>query len=143
MHLILPNILGYEVIARDAVATLALRCGMPLERIEDVKTVLCEACTSTMEQGCHSDPQRKIQVVCDVDERQLVVEVYAEIGGSLVLPCKPVQWLLKQPISPRDSGLGLIMSLADEVSVSADSHNGTRMRLVFYRDPAEVGVNIS
>lgn len=143
MHLILPSNLGYEVIARDAVSTLALRCGMPLERIEDVKTVLCEACTNAMEQGFHSDPQRKIQVVCEVDERQLVVEVYAEIGDSLVLPCKPVQWSLKQPISPRDLGLGLIVSLADEVSVSADSHNGTRMRFVFYRNPAGVGGNIS
>lgn len=143
MQIILPSILGYEVVARDAVASLARRCGISPERVEDVKTALCEACTNAIEHGNRSDPQRKVQVLCTVDEQRLVIEVYDEGGSLPMLPRKPVQWTLEQRASLRGMGLMLIVTLTDEVSVVADPNDGTCMRLVFYRNLAGESVSAS
>ncbi|MDW8405921.1 ATP-binding protein, partial [Chloroflexus sp.] len=90
MQIIFPSILGYEVIARDAVAALARRCGISSERVEDVKTALCEACTNAIEHGNRLDPRRKVQVVCAVDEQRFVIEVRDEGGLLPMLPRKPI-----------------------------------------------------
>lgn len=140
MQIILPSILGYEVIAREAVASLARRCGISPERVEDVKTALCEACTNAIEHGNHSDPRRKVQVVCAVDEQRLVIEVCDEGGVPPTLPRKPIQWPLDQRASSRGLGLMLMMTLTDEISVSAHPNDGTCVRLVFYRDSARTGM---
>lgn len=138
MQIIFPSILGYEVIARDAVAALARRCGISSERVEDVKTALCEACTNAIEHGNRLDPQRKVQVACAVDEQRFVIEVRDEGGLLPMLPRKPIQWSLDQRTSLRGMGLMLIVTLTDEVSVVADPNDGTRMQLVFYRDLVNV-----
>lgn len=135
MQLIIPSVLGYEVVVRDAVASFAQRYGLPPDRIEDVKTVLCEACTNAIEHGNGSDPHRRVRVSCTVSEQSLVVEVYDEGRLPPTLPEKPVKWLPIQFPSHHGIGLKLIVALSDEVSIANDPAFGTCIRLVFYRDP--------
>lgn len=143
MQLTIPSILGYEVIARDAVDSLAQRFGLEPQRIEDVKTALCEACTNAIEHGNLADPQRKVRVVCTIDEEQLTIEVCDEGTDPPVLPQKPVEWPICPYTSFRGRGLMLTALLADEVTVVPDALTGTCVRLIFYRHPTSVVVNIS
>ncbi|WP_322821218.1 ATP-binding protein [Chloroflexus sp.] len=143
MQLTIPSILGYEVIARDAVASLAQRFGLTPERIEDIKTALCEACTNAIEHGNHADPQRKVRVVCTIDEQHLIIEVCDEGTHPPVLPQKPVEWPIRPYTSFRGRGLMLMAALADEVTVVPDVLTGTCVRLLFYRHPTNVVVDIS
>ncbi len=143
MQLTIPSILGYEVIARDAVASLAKRFGLAPERIEDIKTALCEACTNAIEHGNHADPQRKVRVVCTIDEQHLIIEVCDEGTDPPVLPKKPVEWTICPYTSFRGRGLMLMAALADEVTVVPDALTGTCVRLIFYRHPTNVVVDVS
>jgi serine/threonine-protein kinase RsbW len=135
MQLIIPSVLGYEVVVRDAVASFAQRYGLPPDRIEDVKTVLCEACTNAIEHGNGSDPHRRVRVCCTVDEQSLAIAVCDEGELPPTLPGKPVEWFSMPYPSRRGLGLKLIVALSDEVSIAADPTFGTCIRLVFYRDP--------
>ncbi|MGQ9480648.1 ATP-binding protein [Chloroflexus sp.] len=143
MQLTIPSILGYEVIARDAVASLAQRFGLAPERINDIKTALCEACTNAIEHGNQADPQRKVRVVCTIDEQHLSIEVCDEGTDPPVLPKKPVEWPICPSTSFRGRGLMLMAALADEVTVVPDALTGTCVRLIFYRHPTNVVVDVS
>ncbi|WP_322815439.1 ATP-binding protein [Chloroflexus sp.] len=143
MQLTIPSILGYEVIVRDAVASLTQQFGLAPERIEDIKTALCEACTNAIEHGNHADPQRKVRVICTIDEQYLIVEVCDEGTDPPVLPQKPIEWTISPSTSFRGRGLMLMTALADEVNVVPDALTGTCVRLIFYRHPTNVVVDVS
>lgn len=135
LELSLPSELGYEVVARDAVAAFARCFGIPAERIEDLKTALCEACINAMEHGNALDPRLRVQIRCQAEAECLIIEVLDQrmptysseyrtlsIGEKLASmgPC-------------RGMGLMLISRLCDEAGFVTDSGPGHRLRLTFYR----------
>ena len=138
MELSLPSELGYEVVARDAIAAFARRLALPPERIEDLKTVLSEACINAIEHGNSLRPGLRVQINCRVEDEQLVVEVfdhgvsaYAPSSGPLTIADK-----IAGLGSLRGMGLMLISQLCDEAGFVPTAGAGNCFRFAFHRQPS-------
>jgi serine/threonine-protein kinase RsbW len=141
LELSLPSELGYEVIARDAVAAFARRLGIPAERVEDLKTVLCEVCINAMEHGNSLDPRLRVEIFCRVEHERLVVEVLDQ--GVSRYSAGPTPLSIGDKVAGRGSlrgmGMLLISQLCDEAGFVPWSGPGNRFRFAFYRQP---GLNL-
>lgn len=137
MELYLPSELGYEVIARDAVAAFARRLGIPAERIEDLKTALTEACINAIEHGNSLHPGLRVQICCRLEDEQLVVEVIDQGVRAFVPKTAPLSIMEKLAGlgSLRGMGLMLISQLCDEAGFVPCVGPGNCFRFAFHRPP--------
>jgi serine/threonine-protein kinase RsbW len=137
MELSLPSELGYEVVARDAVAAFARRLGIPAERIEDLKTALSEACINAIEHGNSLRPGLRVQVLCRVEADQFVVEVIDQGISAFAPRCAPLTIVEKIAGlgSLRGMGLTLISQLCDEAGFVPGVGQGNCFRFAFHRPP--------
>lgn len=135
MELSLPNELGYELIARDAIAAFARRFGMPHERIDDVKTAFCEACINAIEHGNSLKPDLRVQISCRFDNDRLVIDVCDEGVHRFSPPCESLSIAdrLAGLGSFRGMGLMLISQLCDESGFVPHASMGNCFRFAFQR----------
>lgn len=135
MELSFPSELGYEVIARDAVAAFARRLGLAPDRIEDLKTALCEACINAIEHGNSLEPGLRVRILCQIEEEQLIVEVCDEGRKSFAPRAEPLSIVDKLAGlgSLRGMGLMLISELCDESGFVDRSGGGNCFRFAFRR----------
>lgn len=135
MELSLPSELGYEVIARDAVAAFARRLGLSAERIEDVKTALSEACINAIEHGNSLRPGLRVQISCRFEDERLVIDV--EDQGVRSYAPKTAPLAITEKIaglgSLRGMGLLLISQLCDEAGFVPRSGVGNCFRFAVAR----------
>jgi serine/threonine-protein kinase RsbW len=135
MELSFPSELGYEVIARDAVAAFAKRMGLTTDRIEDLKTALCEACINAIEHGNSLEPGLRVRIVCHTDEERLIIEVLDEGRKPFSGKNEPLSIVDKLAGlgSLRGMGLMLISQLSDEAGFVDQSGGGNCFRFAFRR----------
>ncbi len=136
MELSFPSELGYEVVVRDAVAAFAQCVGLHPNRIEDLKTALCEACINAIEHGNKLQLNLRVHVSCINKSDRLLIEIQ-DHGVQCYLPGK-------QPLSIADKlaglgplrgmGLMLITELSDEAGFVPVTQ-GNCFRLTFYHQP--------
>jgi serine/threonine-protein kinase RsbW len=133
MELILPNELGYEVIARDAVAAFARRLGLSAEQIDDLKTVLCEACINAIEHGNLLKPDLRVKISCSLSDERLVIDVYDQGVRQFTPRGEPISIAEKLAgLGPlRGMGLMLITQLCDEAGFVAREEGGNCFRFAF------------
>lgn len=143
MELSIPSELGYEIIARDAVAAFARRMGFSRARIEDLKTAVCEACINAIEHGNLMAPDLRVYVICSYDDDRLFIEVqdqglkrYTQNNAPLSISDK-----LAGLGSLRGMGLLLIAQLTDEAGFTPNSNAGNRFRLTLYRQPSSTPIS--
>ncbi|NTU77874.1 MAG: anti-sigma regulatory factor [Chloroflexales bacterium] len=135
MELSLPSELGFEVIARDAVAAFARRLGIPAERIEDLKTALSEACINAIEHGNSLKPDLRVQIYCRFEEDRLIVEVIDQGVSPFLANGEPLNIVEKIAGlgSLRGMGLTLISQLCDEAGFVPGKGVGNCFRFAFSR----------
>lgn len=135
IELSFPSELGYEVIARDAVASFARKMGFDKERIDDLKTALSEACINAIEHGNRMQSQLRIDIVCTYDGHQLLIEVHDE--GLQVFAPISTPLSIEQKVAGlgplRGMGLLLMTQLADEASCVTNDQGGNCFRLRWYK----------
>jgi serine/threonine-protein kinase RsbW len=138
MELILPNELGYELIARDAVAAFAQRLGMPSDQVDDLKTALCEACVNAIEHGNSLKPDLRVEISCRVEGERLVIEVCDQGVRPFAPNGEPLSIVEKLAGlgSLRGMGLMLISQLCDEAGFVSRADAGNCFRLIFQRHRA-------
>ncbi|MEI8166216.1 MAG: ATP-binding protein [Chloroflexales bacterium] len=135
MELSLPSELGFEVIARDAVAAFARRLCLPADQIEDLKTALSEACINAIEHGNSLNPDLRVQIYCRFEGERLIVEVIDE-GVSPVAPKNAPLNVVDKIAglgSLRGMGLMLISQLCDEAGFVAGKDGGNCFRFTVSR----------
>jgi serine/threonine-protein kinase RsbW len=149
MELSFPSELGYERVARDAVAAFARRLGFDRERVEDIKTALGEACINAIEHGNGRAPGLHVEVSCVCEGERLTIEVhdhglnrYQGVSGEVGIDVK-----LKGLAPLRGMGLMMIAQLVDEAGFTESSDGGNHFRLALYRraasSPAHVPAEMS
>jgi serine/threonine-protein kinase RsbW len=135
MELSLPSELGYEVIARDAVAAFARRLGLSADRIEDLKTALSEACINAIEHGNLLRPGLRVQINCRFEDERLVIEVVDQGLSAFAPKSEPLS--IGEKIaglgSLRGMGLSLISQLCDEAGFVPQAGSGNCFRFAFMR----------
>jgi serine/threonine-protein kinase RsbW len=149
MELSFPSELGYEKVARDAVAAFARRLGFDREQIEDLKTALGEACINAIEHGNGRTPGLHVEVSCVCEGERLTIEVhdrglnrYQGASGEVGIDLK-----LKGLAPLRGMGLMMIAQLVDEAGFTESHDGGNHFRLSLYRHmpsgPAHVAAEVS
>ena len=136
MELSFPSELGYEKIAREAVAAFARRLGCDRERVEDLKTALGEACINAIEHGNHLNDKLSVGVILSASEDKLEVKVIDEGSGISKKPAKPdIDRKMHGEEEARGLGMFLMQSLVDEAEwVKGSKGNGSYVRLVIRLD---------
>lgn len=135
MELSLPSELGYEIIARDAVAAFARRLGLSADRIEDLKTALSEACINAIEHGNLLRPGLRVQIHCHFEDERLIIEVLDQ--GVSAYTSKHAPLSIGEKVaglgSFRGMGLLLISQLCDEAGFVPRNGAGNCFRFAFAR----------
>jgi serine/threonine-protein kinase RsbW len=128
VELRIPSELGYEKIAREAVATVANRLNFGQDKIEDIKTAISEACTNAIRYGSGSDARMKVVVILTADDDKLDI-VIKDPGASGAEG--------KQRLG--GMGLYIIRELVDEAGFveAANAEDGNQFRMVIYRVEGE------
>jgi serine/threonine-protein kinase RsbW len=137
VELKIPSELGYEKIAREAVATVAKRLGFSQERIEDIKLAIAEACTNAISYGSEEDSRTKIVVVLTADEDKLDILVKDPgFGGpppdEIVPPSIEDMMAGKRKFG--GMGLYIIQELMDKAEfIPGTEEDGNQFHMVIYR----------
>lgn len=138
VELRIPSELGYEKIAREAVATVAHRLNFTEEKIEDIKTAISEACTNAIRYGSGSDSRMKIVVILTADENKLDILI-KDPGASGAPPSNidipDISGMVEGKHRLGGMGLYIIRELVDEAGFieTADEDDGNQFRMVIYR----------
>lgn len=133
VDLSLPSKFGYEKVAMAASAIIAEGIGLPLEKIEDLKTAISEACINAIEHGNKMQVDKKVTVLFGISESKLTVDVLDEGEGSVfhITEKSELTSKLEGKESPRGLGLFLIKSLMDEAEF-LPGRDGSQLRMVIY-----------
>jgi len=138
VELRIPSELGYEKIAREAVATVARRLNFGEEKIEDIKTAISEACTNAIRYGAGSDARMKVVVVLTADEDKLDILIKDPGAGGappIDVTIPDINGMIEGKARFGGMGLYIIRELVDEAGfVEADDEDeGNQFRMVIYR----------
>ena len=135
MELSFPSELGYEKVARDAVAAFARRLGFDCERIEDLKTALGEACINAIEHGNGHAPGLRVDVTCVCEDGCLTVEIRDQ--GLKRYQSRGVEASIDKKLmglAPhRGMGLMMIEQLVDEAGFTESKDGCNHFRLALYQ----------
>jgi serine/threonine-protein kinase RsbW len=135
IDLTFPSELGYERIAREAVAAFARRFGFDQEQIENLKTALGEVCINAIEHGNACVPGLRVLVHCEYADDCLRVDVQDRgikqyLGHS---PSARIEQKVFGSAPLRGMGLMLISQLVDHVTFSHSPEGGNICRLTLDR----------
>ncbi|SET72378.1 serine/threonine-protein kinase RsbW [Natronincola peptidivorans] len=128
IKLSVPNKPEYVGVIRLTVTGIANRMGFDIEKMEDIKVAISEACTNAITHGiCQEENNFSIEFLSD--EEKLVISVSDNGKGCLSQNIKP-------PVleDPREGGLGvfIIRSLMDEVEILSNNGKGTIIKMTKY-----------
>ncbi len=142
VELRIPSELGYEKIAREAVATVAHRLNFSKEKIEDIKTAISEACTNAIRYGSGSDARMKVVVILTADDDKLDI-VIKDPGASGTPPLNinipDISGMVAGEKRLGGMGLYIIKELVDEAGFvdsgqeENEEDDGNQFRMVIYR----------
>jgi serine/threonine-protein kinase RsbW len=138
VELRIPSELGYEKIAREAVATVADRLNFSGEKVEDIKTAISEACTNAIRYGSGSDARMKVVVILTADDDKLDILI-KDPGASGAPPgdvnIPDISGMVEGTERLGGMGLYIIRELVDEAGFveAVDEDEGNQFRMVIYR----------
>lgn len=134
VELFIPSQLGFEMIARSAVESMAREVGFSDARIEDIKTAVAEACMNAIEHGNALDITRSVGVLLSASESRLEIRVMD--AGMKTLPQEvptPGQGDM------RGWGLFFMQNLMDEFEIRYLPEGGNVIHMVSYLKTDEAG----
>ncbi len=136
VELKIPSELGYEKVAREAVATVAGRLGFSAERIADIKLAVAEACTNAIAHGSPPDSLTTIVVILTADEKKLEILVKDPGFGSpptdVTVP--DIHKMVAGKAKPGGMGLYIIHELVDKATFIKNHEDGSNsLQMIIYR----------
>lgn len=134
VELQIPAHVRFERVARASAAEIALACGFPHERVEDLKLAVSEAVTNAIEHGNRSVAAKLVGIVFVLEADSLEVQISDQgTGMDGVDPSRRVvdEQQLEQGML-RGFGMYLIHSLVDDCAIES-SPAGTVLTLRLYR----------
>ena len=134
----LPTRLGFEKVAMNTAASVAEIMGFSLDRVEDLKTAVSEACINAIEHGNQLNELLGVVVTMSMSLESLEVMIHDHGTGvhdEMHVPDIDRKMLGKE--DPRGMGMFLIQALVDEVEYVSEhqSGGGSYARLVIHLHP--------
>ena len=134
LHLILPAQAQNVIVVRQAVAGLGEALGLPPQRVDDLKTVITEACNNVVLHAYDEDEDGALEVTATATDGAIALEVRDR--GRGFQPATGVQ-----DESSLGLGLPLIASLSDGFEIKGGAGEGTRMTMHFELTERSAGSN--
>lgn len=123
-----PSKPEYVGVVRLTLAAIASRVGFDIEKIEDMKVAVAEACTNAIIHGC-GGKENNFDVYFAVYGEKLIISVYDNGEGCLVDS-------IEEPDmdNPKEGGLGIfiIKSLMDDVEIKSEAGKGMMIKMIKY-----------
>jgi serine phosphatase RsbU (regulator of sigma subunit)/anti-sigma regulatory factor (Ser/Thr protein kinase) len=123
----IPSEPGSERQVAERVAEAVAGLGLPVSRLERLKTAVAEAAMNAIEHGNESRPELPVEISVRTDDRSLVVGV-TDQGGEREIPeaeTPDLEAKLEGLQKPRGWGLYLIRNMVDDVRVGDDGQRHT------------------
>ena len=124
INLSIPNKPEYVSVIRLTVTAIANRMGFDIEKIEDIKVAVAEACTNAITHGRNEIDNFNVEF--SIEEEKLTIAV-CDNGKGCATNCikNPDLTLLNE------GGLGvfIIKSLMDDVNINSDLGKGTTITM--------------
>ncbi len=132
VELKLPNILGSDKVAIEKAATIAEKMGFSMDKIEDLKTAIAEACINAIEHGNKFDENTQVGITFASDDTSLQVVVHDE--GDGIDPKKIPKDRVDKDGLPRRRGYGvfLISNLVNEFSIEKKPGKGNNVKMLIH-----------
>jgi serine/threonine-protein kinase RsbW len=132
VELKLPNILGSEKVAIEKAVTIAEKMGFSMDKIEDLKTAIAEACINAIEHGNKFDENTQVGITFAKDDTSLQVVVHDE--GDGIDPKKIPKDRIDKDGWPRRRGYGvfLISNLVNEFSIEKKPGKGNNVKMLIH-----------
>ena len=132
VELKLPNILGSEKVAIEKAVTIAEKMGFSMDKIEDLKTAIAEACINAIEHGNKFDENTQVGITFASDDTSLQVIVHDE--GDGIDPKKIPKDRIDKDGWPRRRGYGvfLISNLVNEFSIEKKPGKGNNVKMLIH-----------
>lgn len=131
----LPSELGFEKVAMSTAASMAELMGFSLDRIEDLKTAVAEACINAIEHGNQFSNTLVVGVELSNCDDQLEVRVIDDGRGIAHRPATPnIDRKIHGEEDPRGMGMFLIQALVDEAEWHKGPPGKSFVRLVIKLD---------
>ena len=141
MHMGFPSELGFEKLARHALAWLGPRLGLAGARVADLQTAVSEACINAIEHGNDGRPACRVSVTFSYSSEHLDAVIRDEGVRPYLAPTFPpasIEQKIAGVAAPRGMGLSLITQLVDEAEfLPAEPGGGNDCRLRMYLRPPE------
>ena len=132
VELKLPNILGSEKVAIEKAVTIAEKMGFSMDKIEDLKTAIAEACINAIEHGNKFNENTQVGITFATDDTSLQVVVHDE--GDGIDPKKIPKDRIDKDGLPRRRGYGvfLISNLVNEFSIEKKPGKGNNVKMLIH-----------
>ena len=117
LHLVLPARAENVIVVRQAVAGLGEALGIPAQRVDDLKTVVTEACNNVVLHAYDEAEEGPLEVTAAAGEDEIAIEVRDRGGGFQ--PSSSVGDELSLGL-----GLPLIAALSDSFEISGAAGRG-------------------
>jgi serine/threonine-protein kinase RsbW len=129
IRLSIPNKPEYVGVVRLTVAAIASRIGFDIEKIEDMKIAVSEACNNAITHGCRCCKEGEYNINFVLTEEKITISVCDEGEGCLLENIKEPNFS-----KPKEGGLGLfiIKSLMDDVEIKSEKGKGMMIRMIKY-----------
>jgi serine/threonine-protein kinase RsbW len=127
LHLILPAKAENVLVVRQAIAGLGEAIGLPEQRINDLKTVVTEACNNVVLHAYDETPG-PLEVTAEAGDSEVAVVVADHGHGFQPRPNPAGEASLSL-------GLPLIAALSDSFEISGSAEGGTRTTIRFGYSP--------
>ncbi len=129
IKLSVPSKPEYVGVIRLTLAAVASRLGFDIEKIEDMKVAVAEACTNAIIHGCHCEQGRNFNIDFVSTGDKLTILVYDDGEG-----CQLEKIEEPDLTKPREGGLGIfiIKSLMDDVEIQSEKGKGMIIKMIKY-----------
>jgi len=132
----IPSEFGYEKIAMKLAGAVAGQMGFTLDRVQDLKTAVAEACLNAIEHGNQLDASTKVLVLLSVGADRLAIDVKDEGHGGPpadAFPQPDIRRKISGQESLRNMGIYIIQNLVDEAGfVEPELGGGNQFRMVIH-----------
>ncbi len=129
IRLSIPNKPEYVGVARLTVAAIASRVGFDIEKIEDMKIAVSEACNNAITHGCRCCKEGEYNINFVLTEEKITISVYDEGEGCLLENIKEPNF---NKLKEGGLGIFIIKSLMDDVEIKSEKGKGMTIKMIKY-----------
>ncbi len=129
VKLSVPSKPEYVGVVRLTLSAIASRIGFDVEKIEDMKVAVAEACTNAIMHGCRCAKDSKFNIDFVSNGEKLTISVYDDGKG-----CELESIQDPNLNEPKEGGLGIfiIKSLMDQVDIESEEGKGMMIKMIKY-----------